>query len=341
MPSSDIPAYSSSESVGSSISLVVLSDSKIEMTVALAYIPVVSPKIAPVVEATTIASPVGTLDLTVHLDSESDPSEDPPSSDHPLEDSSEKDTPEQYKATIARWIATVASRSSSSASTPLASLQIVPALPRRLAIMVLPGRRFPLVDLTIPSLTRRRVPPYSSSSASHSSSSSDGPSRKRVRSPTTSLSAASHSLATLPPIRANLLPPCKRLWGSLSAFHQEISIGVSIEDSTEVGYEASIEDGTKTTYETSIKATIEVTTEVAVKPIPHEQILAQRIEEIEEEQKTLKDRADTTEAERTALCGRIRSLEISDLSLRDTLRVEREAYSRIERRLGFAREELR
>ncbi|GKA76592.1 hypothetical protein Tco_0783053 [Tanacetum coccineum] len=104
--------------------------SKTEMTVALAYILDVSPKIAPVVEATTIASPVGALDLTVHLDSESDPSEDPSSSDHPLEDSSKEDTLEPYKAIIARWIATVASRSSSSASTPPTSLQIAPALPR-------------------------------------------------------------------------------------------------------------------------------------------------------------------------------------------------------------------
>ncbi|GJX94494.1 hypothetical protein Tco_0349080 [Tanacetum coccineum] len=86
MPSSDIPAYSSSESVGSSISLVVLSDSETEMTVALAYIPAVSPKIAPMIEATTIASPVGALDLT----------------SEPLEDSSEEDTPEPYEATIAR-----------------------------------------------------------------------------------------------------------------------------------------------------------------------------------------------------------------------------------------------
>ncbi|GKE80861.1 hypothetical protein Tco_1550861, partial [Tanacetum coccineum] len=170
------------------------------MTVALAYIPAVSPKIAPMIEATTIASPVGALDLT----------------SEPFEDSSEEDTLEPYEATIARWIATVASRSSSSTSTPLASLQIIPVLPRRPAIMVLPGRRFLLVNLTIPSLTgrffyvssssspsprkRRRVPPYSSSSTLHSSSSSDGPSHKRVRSPTTSLSTASHSSATLPPI---------------------------------------------------------------------------------------------------------------------------------------------
>nr|GEW14242.1 hypothetical protein [Tanacetum cinerariifolium] len=129
MISSDIPAYSSGESVGSSISLVVLSDSETGITVA---------------------SPAGALDMIAHLNSKSGSLEDPPSSDHapvapdilpflsddhtesePLEDSSEKDAPEPHKATIARWRAIVASRSlslSSSASTPPASLPIVHAL---------------------------------------------------------------------------------------------------------------------------------------------------------------------------------------------------------------------
>ncbi|GJV17718.1 putative reverse transcriptase domain-containing protein [Tanacetum coccineum] len=141
---------------------------------------------------------------------------------------------------------------------------------------------------------RHKVSPHSSSSALHSSSPSDGPSRKRGGSPTTSLSAAAHSPTALLPVQTDLLPPRK-----------------------------SIKDGIKTGYEASIEAAIE------------------RIEEIEEEQKALKDRAETAETERTNLHKRVRSLEISNLSIRDTLRAEREAYARIERQLGFVLKELR
>ncbi|GJY36012.1 hypothetical protein Tco_0421390 [Tanacetum coccineum] len=342
-------------------------------------------------EVATVASPAGVLDLTVHPDSESDPSEDPSSSDHalvapgisyflfeddsqsdfesePLEDPSEEDAPEPYEATIARWRADVLSRSSSSSSStsaPPVSLLIVPALPglpRRHAILVLPGQEIPfgrpyrthpngvrrmltarkrvhpfracipancrrsryVSSSSSPSpRKRRRVSSYSSPSASLSSSASDGSSRKRGRTPTTSLSAATHSSTALLPVRADFLPPRKRLRGSSSAFHQEVSI--------EAGTEASI------------KATIEVTAEVAAEPVLPEQTVAERLEEheIEEEQKALKDRAETTETKRANLHERVRSLKISDLSLRDTLRAEREAFARIERQLGFVTEELR
>ncbi|GKD31425.1 hypothetical protein Tco_1242203 [Tanacetum coccineum] len=204
----------------------------------------------------------------------------------PLEDPSEEDAPDPYEATIARWRADVLSRSSSSsssssssASVPPVSLLIVPALPglpRRHAILVLPGQEIPFgrpyrthpngvrrmltarkrvhpfracipancrrsryVSSSPSSRKRRRVSPYSSPSASLSSSASDGSSRKR----------------------ADFLPPRKRLRGSSSAFHQE----VSIEAGTEV----------------SIKATIEVTAEVAAKPVLPEQTVAERLEEHE------------------------------------------------------------
>nr|GEU41768.1 putative reverse transcriptase domain-containing protein [Tanacetum cinerariifolium] len=55
-----------------------------------------------------------------------------------------------------------------------------------------------------------------------------------------------------------------------------------------------------------------------------------RFEELKKGQKALKDRAETVETEMTNLCERVMSLEISDLSLRDTLRSEREAYTRSE-----------
>ncbi|GKE43282.1 hypothetical protein Tco_1470566 [Tanacetum coccineum] len=119
MPCSDFPAISLDESIESPILLVILSDT------------------------------------------ESDPSEDSPSSDHalvspsvspflfddrfesePLEDSFEDDAPEPHEAIVARWRAAVMEHSlssSSSASTPPASFQLVPAspsLPRRPTILV-------------------------------------------------------------------------------------------------------------------------------------------------------------------------------------------------------------
>ncbi|GJV24378.1 hypothetical protein Tco_1377073 [Tanacetum coccineum] len=70
-----------------------------------------------------------------------------------------------------------------------------------------------LYVIIIITITRKRhkVSPHSSSSALHSSSPSDGPSRKRGGSPTTSLSAAAHSPTALLPVQTDLLPPRKRI----------------------------------------------------------------------------------------------------------------------------------
>ncbi|GJW66998.1 hypothetical protein Tco_0121422 [Tanacetum coccineum] len=110
----------------------------------------------------SIESPIA---LVILSDTEFDPSKDSPSSDHalvapavspflsddhsefePLEDLSEKDAPEPHEAIVARWRADVVACSSSSASTPPTSFQLVPAspsLPRRPAILVRPGQEIP------------------------------------------------------------------------------------------------------------------------------------------------------------------------------------------------------
>ncbi|GKF27882.1 hypothetical protein Tco_0094224, partial [Tanacetum coccineum] len=199
----------------------------------------------------SIESPIP---LVILSDTESDPSEDSPSLDHalvapgvspflsddhsefePLEDSSEEDEPELYEATVSHWRAAVMTHSSSlssSASTPLASFQLMlpsPSLPRRPGqeipfsrpyrthpngvlrmltarkmVHPFPGRipanrrRFRYVSSSSsPSPRKRlRVLPHSSLSVSLSSLSSIARSRKRCRSPSADLS----------PIRANLLP---------------------------------------------------------------------------------------------------------------------------------------
>ncbi|GJT61008.1 reverse transcriptase domain-containing protein [Tanacetum coccineum] len=260
------------------------------------------------------------------------------------------------------------SNASSSASTPPASLQIVPALPglpRLPAVLVLSGQEIPLGRLyhTHPNgchrmlTTKKRVHPFPARIPAN---------RRRFRYVSSSSSSppsppADHSLIALSLIRANLLPPRKRLRGSPSTFHQE----TSIEDSTERGYEASMEGSTKICLETDIEAGAEVGTEVGTDAsvgaiieidvdvvaepdtllVLPEPTIAERLdnhgEEVEEEIRTLTSRLETAQAERTALRNRVRSLELSESSLRDTLRIERERFAEVQRHLGYVSEELR
>ncbi|GJX69838.1 putative reverse transcriptase domain-containing protein [Tanacetum coccineum] len=158
------------------------------------------------------------------------------------------------------------------------------------------------------------------------------------------MTAADHSPTALSPIRADLLPPRKRLRDSPFVFHQE----TSIKDSTERGYEASMEGSTEIGLEIDIEAgakvgtvvgadssvgsTVEIDVDVVAgpdtPPFLSEPTIAERLddqkEEVEEEIRTLTSRLETAEAEKTALHDRVRSLKMRKLSLRDTLRVENE-----------------
>ncbi|GKC66361.1 hypothetical protein Tco_1098959, partial [Tanacetum coccineum] len=179
--------------------------------------------------------------------------------------------------------ATRSSSSLSSTFTPPVPHHIIPALPdlpRRYAILVLPGQEIPfgrpyhthlnearmlltarkrvhLLPTRIPAnrmrfhsssssppRKRRRVSPYSSSSAIYSSSPVFvGPSHKRCRSPTTD------SLL----IRADMFPPHKTLWDSSSEYHHEISV----KDSTERDIYDSYEVDTESDIDSDILADIE------------------------------------------------------------------------------------
>ncbi|GJR52358.1 putative reverse transcriptase domain-containing protein [Tanacetum coccineum] len=153
-PVISISADSSEESVRSSISLIILLDSDTKTKTGIipadihSIIPIVPP-VTPEVEAVVVVSPAGVLELVIHLDTETDPSEDPPSPKHalfapgisplydsepeyesePLEFPSEEDAQEPHKASVAQWRAAVmahSSSSSSSASTPPSSFHIIP-----------------------------------------------------------------------------------------------------------------------------------------------------------------------------------------------------------------------
>ncbi|GJV90389.1 putative reverse transcriptase domain-containing protein [Tanacetum coccineum] len=130
--------------------------------------------------------------------------------------------------------------------------------------------------------------------------------RRRFHS-SSSPSPPDHSPAALSPIQAELLPPCKRLRGSPSAHHRE----TSIEDNIKTGYAASVEDYSRTGIESNVEAIIEATAYPS----------RQWMEEVKEETRTLTSRLETTEVERIILHDSVRSLEISELTLRDSLRI--------------------
>ncbi|GJY91718.1 hypothetical protein Tco_0507500 [Tanacetum coccineum] len=313
----------------------------------------------------TVTSPTCVLDLTIHLDFESNPPKEPPSSDHalvapdispflsddhsesdPLEDSSEEDTQSYMRPLLL-------------AGEPLVRKMLIARkrvhpFPARIPANCRRSRYVSSSSSPLPQ-KRRKVSPHSSSSASPSSSSFDAPSRKRGRSPTTSLSAADRSPAALSPARADLLPPRKRLMGLSSAFHQENSI----EDSTDIGTKVGVEFSVGPT----IKIDVDVIDELDILHVlpeqtmeerleEHEEVIQemhehplemplQRMEEVEEEIRTLTSRLETTKAERTALRDRVRSLEMSEMSFCDTLRFERERFIGVQRHLGYVSAELR
>ncbi|GKB35484.1 hypothetical protein Tco_0880426 [Tanacetum coccineum] len=70
-------------------------------------------------------------------------------------------------------------------------------------------------------------------------------------------------------------------------------------------------------------------------------IPAQRLDDIEEEQRAQETRAITANIERARLLDRIRVLEGSNIGLRDALGVKREMAASLERHLGYMLEELR
>ncbi|GJV90370.1 hypothetical protein Tco_1538183 [Tanacetum coccineum] len=343
MSSSAIPvsANSTEESVGSSASLIILSDSDSE-------------------------APPSPVHHAV-ADHESDPSEAEAAI---LSRSSSSSSTAPTLFTQIATTPTVPTPSIHITTAPPAPLPFVPVstvLPRRPTILVLPGQKIPFgrpyhtlpngvcMLLTArnrvhpfpacipanrrrsryvsssssspPSRKRRRASPYSYALASHSSSetssasdtpTSFGPSRKRCRSPATSFPAATPVRASLSLVVADYLPPCKRLRGSPAvSLHEE-----TVEDTDKAPAEVAAKPATppvhaKPTVGQSLKSRSESYMEDVMSIYMR---IYPRLKSTEEGQRALKDRAETAETERANLRGRVRSLEISDLSLQDTLR---------------------
>nr|GEV92352.1 RNA-directed DNA polymerase, eukaryota [Tanacetum cinerariifolium] len=228
------PRHSSKESVGTSTARVILFG--IIPTAILATVPMVDPPVVhddtPLIptETPTISPFVSTLPHTSLFlysnSSNSDTSERPPLYD-------------PYEVTVARWRGRVAARSSPPSSpthdSPPNLRQILPAppgLPRRPVILVLSGQSIPVGR-----------PYHTQPNGSHSSSdnflpddfSSDTSSDSSLgySAYTSSVTLATPVPGALSPVRADLLPPYKRIRGSVSATDYKVSSEESYEPYTE------------------------------------------------------------------------------------------------------------
>ncbi|GJU91309.1 hypothetical protein Tco_1303732 [Tanacetum coccineum] len=197
---------------------------------------------------------------------------------------------DSHETIVARWRSRVALRSSSSSSahalpsiiiTSPAPCRIVPAPPR---VHSLPSRipanhrRFHSSSSSPPRKRRRTSScsslsegssSYSSTSLSersshsvttHSPSTSTGPSRKRCWSLATFVTSTTHTPRALSPVRADLLPPHKRIRGSSAALSPEDTI----EESLEVGSKTNIDSDIKADIEANIAAEAAAAIEVDV-----------------------------------------------------------------------------
>nr|GFA82650.1 hypothetical protein [Tanacetum cinerariifolium] len=138
--------------------------------------------VAPEVGAATVASPVGVLELDPYSLSEADPSE---SSPHPV-----------Y---VAPMVSSFLCSDESESDTEMPE--------RHRGLSPLEG----CLIIYHVSTDDIRVVSWDSSSES-----STGPSRKRCRSPTATVTSSTHATRALAPSRADLLPPRKRFKDSIS-----------------------------------------------------------------------------------------------------------------------------
>ncbi|GJT79951.1 hypothetical protein Tco_1054293 [Tanacetum coccineum] len=237
-----ISSDSSEESVGTSTARVILFGTiptAIPSTAPTTDLPIIhddtpliptdTPTISPTIF--TIPSIAPTIQYTspfIDTDSfDSDIPERPPSQD-------------PYEVTIARWRSKVAARSS---PPPLPIRQILlapPGLPHRPAVLVLPGQPIPVgrpyyspsetssdshLDTSSYSSLRHSPLGYALSDSPYGSptATSAGPSRKRYKSLTSSVPVASPLRGALSLVRADLLPPCKRIRDFDSVKNFEVS----------------------------------------------------------------------------------------------------------------------
>ncbi|GJY45158.1 putative reverse transcriptase domain-containing protein [Tanacetum coccineum] len=319
--------YSSGESVGSSTSLIILSDSETVMIVILAVVPTIILEIASKAEAAAIALPAGVLDLAIHHDSEFEPYEALPSlvyhaiadlesdpfeaesEEDPLEDDPSEATKPQPTQAISSLPVQIAS------ILPVELIPITCVIPRgtRITARMTVHPQPPLPSCYEATIARWRATilstEYLESSSAEPLSHSSGslPSSSFETSPVSSHSSSrtSHtSSGPLPPpavlshMAVDHLQPRKMFRGTPVA---------STEDDT-ITIEERLEE-----YEETLQGMYEHLLEISLL----------MIDGIKEDGQTLRDTLIASKGVSTNLRERVRSLELSELSLRDSLRTIR------------------
>ncbi|GKE59759.1 hypothetical protein Tco_1510126 [Tanacetum coccineum] len=182
-------------------------------------------------------------------------------------------------------------------------------------------------------------PPTTSESSAGDSSyeSSAGPSRKRCRSPATTVTSSIHATRALVPSRADFLLPCKRFRDSISpediveedidtdvledieadATTIEVAVDRDVEAGIDkgIGMEVDVGDDLEDEVESNDRGTIEVGVDVVAGIDILDEIPLQRIEDIETGQRELESRSLIVGGERASLLEQVVSLEGSNVRL--------------------------
>ncbi|GJY23260.1 hypothetical protein Tco_0396918 [Tanacetum coccineum] len=371
-----ISSDSSEESVGTSTARVILFG--MISTAIPATIPIVDPPVVhddtPLIlsETSTIAPVFTTLphtSLFLYTDSfDSDTSKRPPSKD-------------PYKVTVARRRSRVAARSSppthdippTDITPPIRQiLPAPPSLPHRPTILVLPGQ---LILVGRPYCTQpNRVCNMLTSRKRN------GPlpnHRLALRSPNTSVPLATPVPRALSPVHTDLLPPCKRIRGSVSTTDYGVSLEESYKTNTEPGIDFDVQadidaciaavDST-TARETDVRVEFGIETEeeaeeeaefsargiieirmdkIGLDVVMQElydhmvEISVRRIKVIESVQRDQGHRMMTARQQSTAMSKRIGTLERDNMKLRALLCIERDRMDSLRRHMAYTQEELR
>ncbi|GKE61764.1 hypothetical protein Tco_1512131, partial [Tanacetum coccineum] len=267
-------------------------------------------------------------------------------SDHSEFESSERpSSPDPHKIAVARWRERVAARPQLSVSSlPYSFISIPFTEIAATSIIFAPSTEFTATPHVL-STTPVHVTPTPITSTIPSQTSSVRPSRKRRRSPITSVTTTTHTPTALAPTRADLLLIHKRFRGS--AFDYETSVEDGMESAAEAenigtyiaaDFEAHAQVGVEAESNESDGDMIEIGVDV-VHPepdtpfvFPVSTIIVRLVEHEEAIQGMCEHLVEMTTQ---------RSLGDIKTKIHGIVRDEREARARIERHLGLVQEELR
>ncbi|GJT50276.1 hypothetical protein Tco_0976433 [Tanacetum coccineum] len=163
------------------------------------------------------------------------------------------------------------------------------------------------------------------------------PSRKRHRFPAASVPLATPTPGALSPVRADLLPPRKRIRGYVdidadtvaaeTATTLEVDIGIEADVGVEVGIGIEREDKVKEEVESRNKGTIKIRVD--------------RVSDIKIAHRDQGHRTLVANKQGAGMLDRIRVLQRDNMRLRGMLYVERERINSLRHHMSYTQEELR